>query len=172
MAVGVPSPNDHRYDAMVPSLSVLPAAEKLTVRGAAPEVALVATATAVGATFALDVMITAELVVLSPTLSVTTTVTLKVPTVLNTWLVVTPVAVFPSPNVHAYDAMVPSLSVLPAAEKLTVRGAAPEVALVAAATAAGAVPDVTTTTAVLVVLSPTLSVTRTVTLKLPTVPNT
>jgi hypothetical protein len=168
----VPSPNDHRYDAMVPSLSVLSAAEKLTVRGAAPEVALVATATAAGATFALDVTVTAELVVLSPTLSVTRTVTLNVPTVLNTWLVVTPVAVFPSPNDHRYDAMVPSLSVLPAAEKLTVRGATPEVALVAAATAVGGVPDVTTTTAELVVLSPTLSVTRTVTLKLPTVPNT
>ncbi len=85
---------------------------------------------------------------------------------------VTPLPVVPSPNVHAYDAMVPSLSVLPAAEKLTVRGAAPEVALVAATTAVGGVPDVTMETAELVVLSPLLSVTRTVTLKLPTVLNT
>ena len=122
---------------------------------------------------AVVVTTTAELVVLSPTLSDTRTVTLKAPAVLNTWLVVTPVAVgVPSPNDHRYDAMVPSLSLLPAAEKLTVKGATPDAALVATATAVGAVPDVTTTTAELVALSPPLSVTRTVTLKLPTVLNT
>ncbi len=122
---------------------------------------------------AVVVTTTAELVVLSPTLSDTRTVTLKAPAVLNTWLVVTPVAVgVPSPNDHRYDAMVPSLSLLPAAEKLTVKGATPDAALVATATAVGAVPDVTTTTAELVVLSPPLSITRTVTLKLPTALNT
>ncbi len=135
-----------------------------------------ATATAVGGTGAVQVtMVMAVLVALRPLLSVTRTVTLKVPTVLNTWLVVTPVAVgVPSSNDHTYDTMVPSLSELLLAEKLTVRGAAPDVTLVLVATAVGGTgaPVVTTVMAVLVALRPLLSVTRTVTLKVPTALNT
>ena len=81
---GVPSPNDHTNDAIVPSLSLLREAEKLTCKGAVPDVELVAAALAMGATFALDVTIITALVALSPALSVTHTDTRKLPTALNT----------------------------------------------------------------------------------------
>jgi amino acid transporter len=51
----VPSPKVHRYDAMVPSMSTLRLALKVTVKGKMPLVAL-AVATAVGALFTLPTM--------------------------------------------------------------------------------------------------------------------
>ena len=78
--------------------------------------------------------------VLKPLLSVTATVTMKMPVVRNVWLVVTPEATMvgvPSPKDHAYDMIVPSLSTLPAAVKLTVKGIVPEVEEVAVASAVG-----------------------------------
>ena len=68
----------------MPSLSLLPAAEKLTIKGAVPDVVLLGAALAMGATFALVVTIITALVALSPALSVTHTDTRKLPTALNT----------------------------------------------------------------------------------------
>ncbi len=81
-------------------MSELLEAVKSTVSGTLPWVVDNALAAAMGGVGAARVVTTAiaELVALEPSRLLTCTVTAKAPTLLKTWLVVTPVPMEPSPN--------------------------------------------------------------------------
>jgi hypothetical protein len=115
--VGVPSPQFHEYDDIVPSGSDDAAAFTETVR-----CVTVAVNEATGGCGGLTVVTVRDVVPVKPLLSVTVKVIVLDPAVAYVCVAVTPVpAGVPSPQFHEYDAIVPSGSDDAAAFTETVR---------------------------------------------------
>jgi hypothetical protein len=167
-----PSPKVSDHEAIVPSVSELVDALKVTLSGALPVADDgVVVIRAVGGAFTSTAV---ELVLVAPLLSVTVNTAVKVPAAYEWVAVLTggrplPVAAaLPSPKLSDHEAIVPSESVLVEPLKVTLSGAFPvEGAALRCATGATFAFDVTVTDSVSV--APLLSVTVSTAVRVPTV---
>src|SRR5690554_4255076 len=108
---------------MFPSGSLEPDPSNITFRPLADDVNAATGSAFTGGAVVVTVWVIASV---AESLSVTVRVTVKSPALSYTWLVVTPVAVSPSPKSHSYELIDPSGSLEALASNVTVRSSTEE----------------------------------------------